>query len=278
DNLNECQSRLNQNRTIHTTSQELLMNSQKQVNEARLAQQAIEESQADYERYLQATEMLKQLRADEQQRNTIRRQISVLQTTLAKHTANSENLKGRLEDVAVAHQRLVELLPLVEQQHLLEQRRDVFARQATEYERVVKEIQRLQQQHTKSLQQQQDLQQRIASIEPLQALAKQLTERVEKLAKLQARISERGSKRLRFEERRKQLQEKYAEREDIAEYLRKAQDAIAKIEEHRQEAEELQKLLIQYEQVAAKQHKLDGNNEGQEKSPKRDVGRHAQHP
>ncbi len=272
DNLNECQSRLNQNRTIHTTSQELLMNSQKQVNEARLAQQAIEESQADYERYLQATEMLKQLRADEQQRNTIRRQISVLQTTLAKHTANSENLKGRLEDVAVAHQRLVELLPLVEQQHLLEQRRDVFARQATEYERLVKEIQRLQQQHTKSLQQQKDLQQRIASIEPLQALAEQLTERVEKLAKLQARISERGSKRLRFEERRKQLQEKYAEREDIAEYLRKAEDAIAKIEEHRQEAEELPKLLIQYEQLSAKQHKLEGNIEGYEKSRKLSVG------
>ena len=51
-----------------------------------------------------------------------------LQTTLATHMANIENLKGRLEDVVVARQRLVELLPLVEQQHQLEKRRDMYAR------------------------------------------------------------------------------------------------------------------------------------------------------
>ena len=130
DHLNQCQSQLQQKRTIHTTSQELLTNSQKQVNEARLAQQAIQESRADYERYLQATETLKQLRADEQQRNTLRQQQSRLQTTLATHMANIENLKGRLEDVVVARQRLVELLPLVEQQHQLEKRRDMYARYA----------------------------------------------------------------------------------------------------------------------------------------------------
>jgi exonuclease SbcC len=272
DNLNECQSRLHQNRTIHTTSQELLMNSQKQVDEARLAQQAIKECQADYERYLQATETLKQLRADEQQRSRLRQQLSTLQTTLTKHTTNIENLNGRLEDVAIAQQRLVELLPLVEQQHQLEKRRDALAHQVTEYERLLKEIQRLQQQHTKSLQQEKVFQQRIAVIEPLQALAEQLTERVERLAKLQTRMSEQGSKRLQFEERRKQLQEKYTEREDIAEYLRKAEDTIAKIEKHRQEAEELPELLIQYEQLSAKQHKLEGNIEGYEKSRKLSVG------
>ena len=272
DNLNECQSRLNQNRTIHTTSQELLTNSQKQVNEARLAQQAIKESQQDYERYVQATETLKQLRVDEQQRNALRQQLSTLQTTLAKHTANSENLKDRLEDVAIAHQRLVELLPLVEQQHQLEKRRDVLARQVTEYERLIKEIQRLQQQRTKSLQQEKDVQQRITVIEPLQSLAEQLTERVERLAKLQTRMSERGSKRLQFEGRRKQLQEKYTEREDIAEYLRKAEDAIVKIEEHRQEAEELPALLSQQEQLSAQQHRLEGNIDGFVKSRKLSAG------
>ena len=142
----------------------------------------------------------------------------------------------------------------------------------TEYERLLKEIQRLQQQRAKSLQQEQDVQQRITVIEPLQALAEQLTDRVERLAQLQTRMSERGSKRLLFEERRKQLQEKFTEREDIAEYLRKAEDSIAKIEEHRQEAEELPALLNQYEQLSAQQHRLEGNIEGFMKSRKLSAG------
>ena len=272
DHLNQCQSQFQQSRTIHTTSQELLTNSQKHVNEARSARQAIKESQLDYERYLLATETLKQLRADEQQRNRLRQQLSVLHTTFATYTANIKNLKGRLEDVAVAHQRLVELLPLVEQQHQLEKRKDALARQVTEYERLLKEIQRLQQQRTKCQRQEKDLQQHIAAIEPLQPLAEQLTERVERLATLQTRISERGSKRLQFEERRKQLQDKYAEREEIAVYLRKAEDAIAKIEKHRQEAEELPVLQSQHEQLSAQQHRLEGNIEGFIKSRKLSAG------
>jgi DNA repair protein SbcC/Rad50 len=272
DHLNQCQSQLYQNRTIHNASQELLTNSQKQVNEARSAQQAIQESQSDYERYVQATETLKQLRADEQQRNRLRQQLSSLHATLATHTANIGNLKGRLEDVAVAHQRLVELLPLVEQQHELEKRRDALARQVTQYEGIMKEIQHLQLQGAKFIQQQKDIRQRIDAIEPLKSLAGLLTARVERLAQLQSRTSERSTKRLQFEEKRKQLQEKYTEREDIASYLRKAEDAIAKIEEHRQEAEELPLLQIQYEQLSAQRHRLEGNIEGYERSRKLSAG------
>ena len=272
DHLNQCQSQLYQNRTIHTASQELLTNSQKQVNEARYAQQAIQESQSDYERYVQATQSLKQLRADEQQRSKLRQLQSSLHTTLATHVANIENLKGRLQDIAVAHQRLVELLPLVEQQHQLEKRRDALSLQVTEYERLLKEIQRLQQQGAKFLQQQNDIQQRINAIEPLQSLAGLLTARVERLAQLKSRTSERSTKRLQFEEKRKQLQEKYAEREEIASYLRKAEDAIVKIEEHRQEAEELPILQIQYEKLSAQQHRLEGNIEGYERSRKLSAG------
>jgi DNA repair protein SbcC/Rad50 len=272
DHLNQCQSQLHQNKTLHNASQELLHNSQKQLNEARSAQQAIEESQADYDRYLQATETLKQLRLDEQQRNKLRQQQSHLHTALATHMANIGNLQGRLDDVATARQRLFELLPLVEQQYELEKRIEALARQVTQYEELIKEIQRLQQQRTKYLQQQKVLQQRIIAIEPLQPLAEQLTERVERLAQLQTRTSERSSKRLQFEEKRKQLQEKYVEREEIAGYLRKADDAIVKIEEHRQEAEELPTLLSQHEQLSAQQHRLEGNIEGYVKSRKLSEG------
>ncbi len=262
DHLNQCQSQLIQNRTIHNTSQELLHNSQKQLNDAHAARQAVESSQADYERYLQATETLKRLRQDEHQRNVLRQQQSELHTTLATHQANIRNLQGRLNDIATARQRLLDLIPLVERQHALEKQSEALARQVTQYEGLVKEVQRLQQQRAQCLQEQDAFQQRIAVIEPLQSLAEQLTQRVERLAQLQTRVTERSSRRLQFEEKRKQLQEKRDEREEIANYLRKADDAIAKIEEHRQEAEELPTLQKQYEQLSAQQHRLEGNIEG----------------
>jgi DNA repair protein SbcC/Rad50 len=272
DHLNHCQSQLHQNRTSHDASQELLHNSQKQLHEARAAREAIEESQADYERFLAATESLKHLRLDEQQRNRLRQQQSTLHTTLATYQANIKNLQGRLDDVALARQRLVELVPFVEQQHELEKRAEALARQVTQYEGFIKEIQRLQHQRTKCLQQQKDLQQRIIVIEPLQPLAEQLTERVERLAQLQTRTSERGSKRLQFEEKRKQLQEKCDEREKIANYLRKADEVIIKIEEHRHLAEELPELQKQYEQLRGQQHRLEGNIEGYMKSRELSAG------
>jgi DNA repair protein SbcC/Rad50 len=272
DDLNRCLSQLDQHRTKHDASQERLHSSQKQLNEARFSQQAIEESQTDYERYLQATETLKQLRVDEQQRSKLRQQLANLHTTLATHMANIGNLQSRLDDVATARQLLVELLPLVEQQHALEKRRDTLARQVTEYERLMKEIQRLQQQRTKCLQQQRAIQQRIAFIEPLQLLAEQLTERVERVVLLQARTNERSSKRLQFAEKSAQLQEKIAARKESASYLRKAEDIIFKIEEHRQEAEELPALQSQHEHLLAQHHKLQGNVEGYENSRQLSAG------
>jgi len=272
DHLNQCQSQLHQQRTMHTASQELLDNSQKQFHEARTARKAVEDSQVDYERYLEATETLKKLRLDEQQCNRLRQQQSTMYTTLATHRANVKHLQARLADVAMAHQRLVELMPLVEQQHELEKRSEALARQVTQREGLIKEIQRLQQQRITYRQQMEDLQQRIVTIEPLQPLAEQLTERVERLAQLQTRISERSSKRLQFEEKRQQLQEKRDEREKIANYLRKADDVITKIEEHRHLAEELPELQKQYEQLCGQQHRLEGNIEGYMKSRELSAG------
>jgi len=272
DHLRQCQSQLYQNRTKHTASQELLHNSQRQLHEADTARKAVEDSRVDYERYVKAIETLKQLRLDEQQRNRLRQQQSSVHTTLATHRSNTRHLQGRLDDVAAARQRLVELLPLVEQQYELEKQSEVLARQVTQHEGLIKEIRRLQQQRTTCLQQLEDVQQRIVLIEPLQPLAEQLTERVEGLAQLQTRTSERSSKRLQFEEKRQLLQEKCTEREDVANYLRKADDTITKIEEHRQEAEELPVLQSRHDQLSAHQNRLEGNIEGYMKSRKLSAG------
>jgi exonuclease SbcC len=272
DHLKHCESQLHQIRTMHNASQELLRNSRKQLNEAQAARKAVEESQVEYERYLDASEILKQLRLDEQQRNRLRQQQATMHTTLATYLANIRHLQGRLADVATARQRLVELIPLVEEQHELEKRSEALAHQVTQYGELVKETQRLQQQRAKCLQQQEILLQRIAAIEPLQSLAEQLTERVERLAQLQARTTERSSKRLHLEEKRKQLQEKRDEREKIATYLRKADDAITSIEEHRHLGEELPELQKQYEHLCAQQHRLEGNIEGYMKSRELSAG------
>src|SRR5260370_18674302 len=68
------------------------------------------------------------------------------------------------------------------------------------------------------------------------------------------------------------MQEKRDEREKIGNHLRKADDAIAKIEEHRHVAEELPTLQQQYEQLAAQQHRLEGNIDGYMKSRKLSAG------
>ena len=272
DHLRKCESQFAQNRTRHTASQELLQSSQKQLNNAQTAGQAVEDSRADYERYLQADGTLKRLRQDERKRYALRQQQSDLHGTRATHRAHIGNLQSRLDEVATARQRLVDLLPLVEQQYELEKQREVLSQQVTQHEGLRKEAQRIAQQHTNCLQQQETLQQRIAAIEPLQPLAGQLTERVEKLARLQARVRERGSKRLQYEEKRKQLQEKHDEREKIANNLRRAEDNIAKIEEHRQLAEELPALQQQLEQLSAQRHRLEGNIESDINSRKQSAG------
>src|SRR5258708_2873277 len=120
DHVRKCESQFAQNRTKHTASQELLQSSQKQLNAAQTAGQAVEDSQADYERYLQADETLKRLRQDERKRNALHKQQSDLHGTRATHRAHISNLQSRLDEVATARQRLGDLLPLVEQPYKLE--------------------------------------------------------------------------------------------------------------------------------------------------------------
>jgi DNA repair protein SbcC/Rad50 len=268
----QCKSLFDQNKTKHDAAQQLLSSSQKDLNEAHIAQQAIEDSLIDYQRYRQAEAVLVGLREDERQRNVLMRQQSDQQKMLATISANIAHLQGRLDEVAAARQRLEELLPTYEQQVELEKQKEVLAQQVTYYETLKKEARRLSQQLATGQQQQAALQQRITEIEPLRPLAEKLTERVEKSAQLQARLLERGSKRKQYEEKRNQLQEKLAEREQATIYLRKAEDYIAKAEEHRPEAEELPGLQKQFEQLSAQKHKLEGNIESYQESRRLSAG------
>ena len=272
DNLHRSQSHHAQQKTIHNAAQQLLSNSQKSVSEAQAAQHAVENSKSDYERYLQADARLQQLRRDERQRNALQQQHNDFNNALATVQANIHNLHTRLREVNTARQRVVELAPLLEQQYALENQRDMLKQQVTQYDRLVKEVKRLDSQQTTSLQELAKIQRHIADIEPLLPLAEKLNERLEKVSRLQAKLDERGSKRLQFEDKKQQLQEKLEEREQFATKLRQAEDFLTKLEEHRQEAEELPELQNQYDELTAQQHRLEGNIEGYKRSRKLSAG------
>src|SRR6266700_721324 len=219
------------------------------LNLARAAHKVVQESSAAYQRYQRTDALLKQLRQSQ----------AGLRSNLATIEANVANFQDRLHDVAMARQQVIDLSPLVEQQYELEKQRDELARQAMHHESLVKECKQLAAQRAKHLQQQESLQQRIAAIEPLEAVAALLNERIETLASLRAQANGRGSWRQQLREKQEQLKDKRGEREQTAARLRTAESQIAAIEEHRHEAEELPALQEQYTQFFGQQKSLEGN-------------------
>ncbi|HEU0003406.1 MAG TPA: SMC family ATPase [Ktedonobacteraceae bacterium] len=272
EELQRCHSRHEQQKTVYAGAQERLASSLNSLSEAQTAHLALENSQADYERYTEADALLRQLRQDEARRNTLLQQQHTHANALATVKANISHFQSRLREVESARQLLIELTPLVEQQYELEKRRDNYKQQVTQYQGLLKEVKRLDAKQVASLQQLAVTQQRIAAIEPLIPLAEQLNARIEHMVSLQAKTQERRSKRLQYEEKNKQLQEKREERERATANLRKAEDFLLKLEEHRSEAEELPKLQIEFEELTARHHRLEGNIDGYKKSRRLSAG------
>jgi DNA repair protein SbcC/Rad50 len=271
----ECRralQRYEQCKVIYETDQRLLLTTEQDVKLARDAQQAVAANREAHSRYLQAEEALKRLRQDERKRNDLRQRQGDLKGKLSAIGANSKNLLGRLEEVTAARQRVLELLPLYEQQTELEKQRDDLGSKVTQYETLVIEYKRLKQQHTRYQQQQETLEQRIREIEPLEPVAALLAERNERLLQLRVQQSERNSTFRQLNEKRELLREKQAEREQTAANLRKAENNVAIIEEHRAEAEEMPGLQEQYEQLSMQQHRLEGNISGYIKSRAQSAG------
>ncbi|HVB24733.1 MAG TPA: SMC family ATPase [Ktedonobacteraceae bacterium] len=258
--------------TKYNTSSARLSDREKDLQFARTAQQIVEASIADYERYLAAETALKQLRSDAQKRDALLVRKAENTRTLTKISTNIGHLQGRLEEVAVANRRLLELLPLVDEQVELEKQRDVLMGNVKLYESIVVEGKRLVQQRDDYLKKQEALQRTIAAIEPLQPVAELLQERMEAIANLQVQGKERGLKQRQVNEKREQLRLKLEERESTSIRLRQAESNIAKVEEHRSEAEELPVLRQQYEQCSEQRYRLEGNIDGYLTSRKQSVG------
>jgi chromosome segregation ATPase len=251
---------------------------EQELDLARNAQQVVEASREDYQRYQETEKALKQLRVDEQRRNKLRQQQGGMSNALAKIQTTIAHLQVRLDEVAAAKQRIIDLLPRVDEQLELEKQRDELTRNVAQYEELVKEGKRLVQQHADILQRQESIQRQISEIEPLQTVAAQLPERIEAVARLRAQLNERGSRQRLLIEKRDQLRQKQEERETVATRLRRAESVIAKIEEHRAEAEELPSLQVQYDQFSEQCFRLEGNIEGYTTSRQQSVAAFALSP
>jgi exonuclease SbcC len=253
-------------------TQQRLLDRQQELTLARDAQQIVDSSRSDFQRYQQAHARLQHLRQDERQRNELRQQRAAQQGKHGAIQTTMTHLRTRLEEVAFAHQRIIDLLPLVDQQYALENQREELTQQATRYDEIVKEGKRLVQQQGDNLKQQTTLQQRIADIEPLQPLAALLQERMEVVANLRAQVNERGSKQRQLQEKRDQLRQKQDERKTSVERLRQAEATIEQIEAHRKDAEELPELQKYNDEVSAQRYSIEGNINGYRKWRKQSAG------
>ncbi|HLI06828.1 MAG TPA: SMC family ATPase [Ktedonobacteraceae bacterium] len=272
DELTRLEQEYKQCKTTCEGHRRIMADREQELGLAREAQQKVEGSRSDYQRYQQASELLEQLHRDAEARNGLRQQQAEQANALAKVSTTITYVQKRLEEVALARQRIVELAPLVDEQSELEKQRDELVRKATEYEGLVKEGKRLVQQQAEYLKQQEVIQQNIVEIEPLQPLAARLNERVEALAQLRSQTRERATRNRALTEAHEQLRKKQEERELYAARLRKAENVIAKIEEHRHEAEALPDLQRQYDQLSEQRFRLEGNIESYRKSRKLSVG------
>src|SRR3989440_11817157 len=99
----------------YNSLQHRLDDRQEELNIARTAQQAVETSRTDHQRYQQANEVLKRLRQDAQKRNELRQQQGAQQSILAKIQTTMTHLQTRLAEVAGARQLLIHLSQLVEE-------------------------------------------------------------------------------------------------------------------------------------------------------------------
>ncbi len=256
----------------YTHALNLLHNNEQQWQTALMAQRAVAESQADYQRYLQAQEVLQGLRQDALQRDKLRQQQAQLQNECTKIETQARSWQGRLAEVASARQKVVALAPLVDQQVDLEKKRDEATRQLAQYGSIVTEGKRLSSALAKCLQDQEKYQRRITEIEPLVPIAERLQEHNDALMHLRIQVNERSNKLQQWQEKRNQLHERQLERDQCAEKLRKAENSVTTIEEHRREAEEMPLLQEQYNEFAAQQHRLEGNISGYVKSRAQSAG------
>ncbi|MGH2480507.1 MAG: hypothetical protein ACRDHW_12705, partial [Ktedonobacteraceae bacterium] len=111
--LQQCEGERKERQIRHVSTQQQFAQAAQSLNEARAAQQTVTEHQTDYKRYNEAETTLTHLRRDERQRSILRQRHAQLDNTLATTRATLQFTQQHLDEVTLAHQRILELLPAV---------------------------------------------------------------------------------------------------------------------------------------------------------------------
>ncbi|MDQ6659836.1 MAG: AAA family ATPase, partial [Chloroflexota bacterium] len=107
-----------------TSTQKRFHDSERELQLARTANEAVERNRAAYERYIATDVILKRLRQDERKRAILLQDHATHAQTLATIQATINHLQEQLQRVASAREKIIALSPLVEEQIGLEQQRD----------------------------------------------------------------------------------------------------------------------------------------------------------
>jgi ATPase involved in DNA repair len=270
--LNDLTNQLHDAQSRFDFAQTTLHERLQALEKAQRAHQIVQDSRTDQARFEQASDVLRGLRQDAKQRDTLRQQRASCTNTQTQITTQLRNLQDRLGEIARARQRVIELAPLVDQQSTLEHQRDELRQQVNRYDEITAQGQKLVAQQKQLQQQLAGCQQQISVIEPLIPLAQQLEARSEHFNQLKIQLHERDEKRRQQREKQQQLQNYQQEYKTLSENLRKAERNVQIIEEHRSEAETLPELERERDSLIAQFNRLEGNIEGYERSREQSAG------
>ncbi|GHO44410.1 AAA family ATPase [Ktedonospora formicarum] len=261
NHLQELRRAAESGRNQYDITQQLLASTRQALAQARAAQRIVQEAESDYQRHLQAGEMLVMLRSQEQQRNRLLQEQASLSSQRSSIRSTMESLDGRLDEVTQARLRIEALAPEVQRQQELEQRRDELLQNVRLYNSMREEGRAQRERLEKTIQSLATLEQRIARIEPLVEIAAHLTEHEQTRTRLHVQSIERKNKFQQLQEKSRALREKREQQAPLLERLRKAERNLEIIEEHRQEAEAMPGLQQSLQDITARLNRLDGNIE-----------------
>ncbi|HEX4205420.1 MAG TPA: SMC family ATPase [Ktedonobacteraceae bacterium] len=272
DRVRDLKIRYDESRNAREHAQNLLHERERQFTVAREAWQVVQASSNGYYQYEQTEQSLRELRKQSQQRDTLRAQQASLQQSLGQIEERIKNWQQRLADVAQARQRIVALVPLVEQQVELEKQRDVAVQRLERLQLVSKQGHDLKKQQMGHQSKQDELQRQISATEPLKPLAECLQERTDAYSRLQARLEGKQLKEQQLKTSRTRQHDLQVEYERSTAQLDQLQQRIAHSEAQRTEAEKLPAVQEQEKIYVARQHRLLGSIEAYKDSRAQSVG------
>ncbi|GCE48118.1 DNA repair exonuclease SbcCD ATPase subunit [Thermosporothrix hazakensis] len=256
----------------YSHAQELLKSYELQLQQARMARQIVNENQESYQRYLEVEKALNILRQEQRRQSLLQQQLAEIQRSDASAQERLNFLKQQLVVVEQAKARVIELAPLVERQIELEQQREKLKQQITSFETVMREGTNKREQQENQKKKLRELEQKIARIEPLKAVAEKLNEYEHARKRLLVQENERKNIFQKIRDKQQLVQERKQRQLQVAERLHKVEQHVEAIEAHRAEAEEMPGLEARKEQLAARCNRLEGNIEGYARSRAQSAG------